>query len=703
MKFLNNSMIWSLILCAGLVVSCKDDDEPGIPGGLALDKTEIAIGPEGGTERVQVTSSTNWVSSVSAPWVSVSPANGFGSVASVLTVDSTLENTARTLEVRYTPQGQQPQTLTVTQFGFGKQILIKEAEVELESSANYDERVVDVTIQTNVQFRIDMDNIGYSFEEGDPTGDDAAEAETQRTGWIDLERNQSETPVGDDLLDRGARPRTVKVRFRWEMNTVPYTRVAKIDLLPLGLEGDETLVDADGNPIDKVTLTVTQTAAPKIEDNRAGDSLAIIMICEKAQTMVSYSSAENMRNWDGVTLWERTDEVDGEQVPSEWVGRVRSVSFMGPNIQEGESFPRELRYLKYLETLSIASNTNRQTREMHLGDELLELKHLKELSISSYGLIDLPEDFKKLGGEVDDSYAGLEALTLSSNNFENLSDFTGIITKENFPKLEYLDLSGCRRTDALSDLSTISGFEYNGTPIGLRSNISTDSNEKQALIDLLTWEKLRYLSLSYGFMQGSLPTDEEMVAALQAAGQNPYYDADDFFAGKNPARDDWWNKVSKDTCQWLLSEKEVSITLNGEEITAKGTDIPRVLPFTRAFSINLNFLTGPLPKWLLFHPYLAEWNPGQMIFNQQEKGKTSDGVTVGFDGVGQSPYDFDYTYYYGNKQPAATTENPGDCDPSIDPGYSDRDPGVAYPLYYYRYVNAAGANDPDYHGAGGNQ
>ena len=105
MKFLNNSMIWSLILCAGLVVSCKDDDEPGIPGGLALDKTEIAIGPEGGTERVQVTSSTNWVSSVSAPWVSVSPANGFGSVASVLTVDSTLENTARTLEVRYTPQG----------------------------------------------------------------------------------------------------------------------------------------------------------------------------------------------------------------------------------------------------------------------------------------------------------------------------------------------------------------------------------------------------------------------------------------------------------------------------------------------------------------------------------------------------------------------------------------------------------------------
>ena len=34
-----------------------------------------------------------------------------------------------------------------------------------------------------------------------------------------------------------------------------------------------------------------------------------------------------------------------------------------------------------------------------------------------------------------------------------------------------------------------------------------------------------------------------------------------------------------------------------------GQDIPRVLPFARTVHINLNFLTGAIPNWLLFHPY----------------------------------------------------------------------------------------------------
>ena len=275
MKYINN-ITWALILCMGLVVSCKDDDEPGTSEALTLDKTEITMGPEGGTERVQVTSNLSWVSSVSGPWVSVSPAYGIGSAECILSVDSTLENTSRTLEIKYAPQGQQPQTLTVTQFGFGKQILIKDPEVELESSANYDDRYFDVTISTNVELKIDMDNIDYSFAEGEPSAEDEEEANSQKTGWIELEG--SNTPVVD--LDRKARPRTVKVRFRWDMNTIAYTRVAKVSLVPLHLEEDQ-LVDNDGNPIEKVTLTVTQEAAPKITDDRAGDSLAIIMIANE--------------------------------------------------------------------------------------------------------------------------------------------------------------------------------------------------------------------------------------------------------------------------------------------------------------------------------------------------------------------------------------------------------------------------------------
>ena len=42
-----------LVLCAGVVTSCKDDDEPGIDG-ITVDKEEITIGAEGGTEKIAV-------------------------------------------------------------------------------------------------------------------------------------------------------------------------------------------------------------------------------------------------------------------------------------------------------------------------------------------------------------------------------------------------------------------------------------------------------------------------------------------------------------------------------------------------------------------------------------------------------------------------------------------------------------------------
>ena len=48
-----------------------------------------------------------------------------------------------------------------------------------------------------------------------------------------------------DVLDRKARPRSVKFKFRWNMNIVPAVRVAKVHLVPVN--ADDELVDADGN------------------------------------------------------------------------------------------------------------------------------------------------------------------------------------------------------------------------------------------------------------------------------------------------------------------------------------------------------------------------------------------------------------------------------------------------------------------------
>lgn len=633
----------TLMLCAGLTVSCNDNDGPGIPDGLNTDKEEITIGPEGGIETISVSSRSEWTAGASKPWISVSPANGVGMADCRLAIDSTLENTVRTSQIRFMSNNEQ-KLITVTQFGFGKQILIKEPEVELENSERYDKRVFEMNVTTNVAFEIG--EIEYSFE-GNLSEEEKAEYEKEREKWLTK-------PLPNTLevnLDRKARPRKVTGKFRWEMNTAPFVRVAKVHLVPKNPEEDK-LVDNDGNPIKDVVLTVRQKAAIKIEDNRAGDSLAVITICNKVQSMIKFDESENMRNWSNLSLWEATDK----DLPCpEAVGRVRSVSFVMIDMKDGETLPKEIRHLKYLESFSIRSNANSQIRNTHLGEEICELKYLKELILYSYGITELPQNFTKLGEK-------LEVLGLSAANFSKLSDITKVVNKENFPKLKSLALNGSRRIDHLTDLSKAENGEYEGKPIGLWSNISTQYQEKQAIISLLKWENLRDLVLSYNFIEGELPSDDDMLNALD----RDYYTEDDF--SENSA--DYLDKLVGDTCRWLLTDNN-PVTFkekNGNEVTVTGQDVPRVLPKARYFSINLNFLTGPLPKWVLFHPYFVEWDPEVIFFGQQEGGKNSNGENVGFSNIDSE--NFDFTYYYGDK----------------DPGENTKVDGVAYPLYYKRYV-----------------
>ncbi len=656
MKYTSKIMLL-LVLCTGIAASCKDDDGVTIPGGIAVDKEEIVIAAEGGIEKIAVSSYDSWVASSSQPWIAVSPANGLGSAECRLAIDSTLENTVRTAQIRFSLDNRDPKIITVRQFGFGKQIVLKEPDVEIENSAVRDKRYFEATISTNVAFRI-AETIDYEFAE-EVKAEDEPEVASERKDWLTL-------PKADDLkvtLDRKARPRTVKVRFYWGMNTTPYTRVAKIHLL--AVDPEDQLVDNDGNPLEDVVLTVTQKPALRIEDNRTGDSLAIITVNEKIQSMMGFDTSENMQNWENVTLWEATDEGNGLPAP-EAVGRVRAVTFMMFDLQEGESFPKEIRHLKYLETLAIQSNANHQIRDLELGEEICELKHLKNLTVYAYGIKGLPANFKKLGGKADPAYVGLEALSLAANNFSSLADIMEVVNEENFPKLTALSLVGNRRTDVLSDLGKASNGNYNGRPIGLNINIASPGKEKDAFCRLMAWDNLRELGLGYNFIEGHLPTDTELATWLSSHGKAPYYTEADFFTAQDlentPAI--YLDKVSKDTCEWLLSNNPIEY--NGVPVT--GNTIPRVLPKARLFSVNLNFLTGDLPNWVLFHPYFVSWGPEVLIFNQQEGGRDSSGNPVLFDNVDYAK--FDYSYYYGKENP----DNPKEI------------LGGAYPLYYRKYV-----------------
>lgn len=670
MKYIKK-LTWLLVLGAGLMTaSCSDSDDVDIPGGLAIDKEQIEIAAEGGSEQLAIAASQNWVANVDEPWLMLTPANGVGSTTATVVVDSTLMNGRRTTDIVFIGDNGQRRTVSVKQFGYGKQIDIKEPTVEIENSESYDKRAFESLISANVECKIGK--IEYSFE-GDMTDAEKAENESEREGWL-LNSKDEDKLTGTNLgivLDRKARPRSVKFKFRWAMNVVPAVRVAKVHLVPV--KAEDQLVDADGKPIDDVILTVRQKAAPKIEDNRAGDSLSVIMINQKLGSIATFDSSDNMRNWSGVTLWEATDAFVKDH--PEALGRVRSVKFSMFNLKSGETLPKEVGNLKFLESFSVAANENNQIREVNLGDEICSLKYLKNLTVQAYGLTQLPANFVNLG-------KSLESLNLVSNNFNKLSDITNIVNEKNFPKLRNLILYAQRRTDVVINLASLgemnaSGvYVYNNYPIGLYGKVNAGSADRQALLKLLTWDKLNTLELSYCFLEGELPTDEEMTEALEAAGKATRYSKADFSTNK----EDYLDKLVGDTCKWLLSGWDNHVTCKHKDGSVVSEDVypfqvPRVLPNCRQLSLNLNFFTGKVPNWILFHPHLVEWNAPTMIFNQQPKGKNSDGAAVGFSNMTEDSYSYDY--YYGTS----------------DPGNKWEVSGVAYPLYYRKYVAAGDINE----------
>ena len=277
------------------IAACDDSDEEGITG-FTIDTQEVTLGAIGGMEPVKVASGTKWVAKVDQPWVKVMPANGVGSTNCEIVVDSTLSNDVRHAVVTFVPEGQPKQELKIHQTGYGKMIGLDKYEVEVANMANDDKRYFDISVTTNVKFKVE-----YSQAIG---------------SWV---TTNNRTP--DVSLDYGARPRTLKMRFKWDMNTDPQERIASIKFLP---------VNAEDELEKEVTLTVKQEAAPEITDDRRGDSIAIVIASTKMRSMMNWDASERLDYWLGVTVWERTDK----DVTPEKIGRVRSVEFRLLNTKE---------------------------------------------------------------------------------------------------------------------------------------------------------------------------------------------------------------------------------------------------------------------------------------------------------------------------------------------------------------------------------
>lgn len=444
-----------LFAAAALITSCADPKEPGRYG-FGPDKESITVGPEGSTEAVKLHASQTWLASTDQAWILVSPANGDASRECKIRIDSTYQDVMREGEVKFTSAGE-TRTIKISQMGFSKQIVVEGAEngtykIEVPDYAPYGTTFFDVKVTTNVDFNVVIEDKTIVPDDAE-VGSDA--------NWLKCDEYKV------DLVQ--SKPRTIRLRFKWDYNTKWWNQDAAIRFVP---KNGEELAQQDG-------VNVTQAKAPKITDDRAGDSIAILAIARQINLYGGFDSSKNMLDWgENIQLYDQS-------APKELQGRVKYIEFYMFDTNVG--IPFEIRYLNKTEEIVFYSNTNNSTRDIDLGTSICELGkygHLKRLTIEAYGISKLPAGFEALG-------SSLEELTLGSNNFSRVPD---IINPQNFPHLKKLSMGANRRTN-IYDLSN--------------SSIENPGLGGTFPRRLLEWETLEELNFSYNYFEGSIPSMED--------------------------------------------------------------------------------------------------------------------------------------------------------------------------------------------------
>lgn len=465
MKMRYNILV--LAVAALAVVACTNKEE-------ILDfKTDVNIveaEADGGVKKVRIQSSDEWIALVeqNAPWISVSPANGRGTVTCDFVIDSALTAYPREAKVAIRNVAtNKDRYITVKQKGYEYALDVDRKDVEVKKFAEFGKRYFDVVVKSNFAFDVKVPK--------------------EQQFWISREPASNLGDAYKHNLDRGVRPREVKVRFNWKINNSENPRLADIEFVPIA----DTITVSHSSK-----LRVSQEAAEKIvADTRAGDSLALLNIVNTMQCWTIWDSSTPMNTWNGVTLWDRRDGCSADKI-----GRVRKVEIFLCNSFEG--LPYEFKYLTAAEEIYIFSNENSMLKSLNLGEHICELKDLKRLTVGAYGLSELPAEFTNL--------KNLEYLDLGSNNFQRVPS---MITKENFPKLRALVMNAQQR-HAVTDLSNT---RYATEELG--GLVEEESFPEH----LLKWG-LDTLVLSVNYLHGALPsfendpevpkwTEEEVIAA----------------------------------------------------------------------------------------------------------------------------------------------------------------------------------------------
>ena len=339
---------------------------------------------------------------------------------------------------------------------------------------------------------------------------------------------------------------------------------------------------------------VSQDVVPSIKEDLkiTQDAADEIEVGVKGDSLAIIAIHQALGCWTELDTSEKMEFWDGVEVwqSGENKGRVKRAEFFMFGTKEG--IPFQIKYLTAAEEIYIYGNTNTFLLSLDPGEHICELVNLRKLTIGAYGLSTLPDSFKKL--------RNLEYLDISSNNFQKVPE---VLTPENFPKLTALIMNSCVR-NTIYDLSNTNKTGFGGL---FEESDVDEAGKKSFPKRLLMWDNLDTLRLSVNYLEGTIPDLTDDTAFPK------------------------WTAEEVNACDTLPS------VLIG---------LPKVLPDTDLFAINLNRLHGNIPDWLLYHPKLDLWYPTSLVFMQE--GKTSYGQSAGFE---NEPANMDYYYeHYRNKK-----------------------------------------------------
>ncbi len=575
----NLQKIFILILASVAAFACVQQEE--MPFDVKIEGDKITAGADGGVYKVQVKATGNWTAMTGQPWITVSPANGRGSVVCDVKIDSALTVNGRSGSVIIEmsgSEGTEKKSFDIVQDGYPYSIVLEKNEIEVKNYDALEKRNFSIVVNANTDI-----NVSYADEDGNSR---------KENEWVTFQKEQIE-------LTSGMRPRNVKVNFTWQVNTKTEDREAKILISPTDPEADASIAKV---------LTVKQPKADPIEEGTPkGDAQALIAISRVIQMYAStWDISRPLAEWENVSVWTEDDideikkmiskdprygaDTDLDKVAESFIGRVRYVMFY--IFATKEAIPFEVKYLTAAEDISFYGNANSFLLDLTPGEHIATLTQLRRLTIVAYGLNGLDDHFLKL--------KNLESLDLGSNNFEEIPS---ILTPENFPALHSLNL-GANQRSVIYDLSNTARTDYGGLVKSVQDPEKGGFPER-----LLRWEKLDTLSLSVNYLYGAIPTCEEP--------NWPKYDQNDIDAAVAGLKD---GKSPADTIGTYM------------------IGLPKILPNAKCLRINLNRLSGILPDWILYHPCLDLWIPDIFIFSQE--GTDPNGKQAKFDNTPVSLSDY---------------------------------------------------------------